>query len=71
MKDEDGAIRYYVDNVAIYAGLVKDADGNFYYINSTLKAVAGCTYAIGAAKTNGLLPAGIYTFDENGKMVDA
>ena len=70
VTDEDGEIRYYVDGVAQYAGLVQDAEGNYYYINSTRKAVKSCTYGIGEAKTNGLLPAGIYNFDADGKMID-
>ena len=70
IQDEDGEIRYYVDGVATYAGLVQDAEGNYYYINSTFKAVRSCTYGIGAAKTNGLLPAGIYEFGADCKMID-
>lgn len=42
--DADGEIRYYEEGVAVYAGLVQDADGNYYYINSTKKAVKNCTY---------------------------
>ncbi len=67
--DEDGEIRYYVEGVATYAGLVQDAEGNYYYINSTKKAVKNCKYGIGEAKTNGLLPAGIYEFGADGKMI--
>ena len=58
-----------MNGVATYAGLVKDADGNYYYINSFKKAVKDCTYTIGAAKTNGLLPAGTYHFGPDGKMI--
>ena len=68
-RDADGEIRYYVNGEEIYAGLVKDEEGNYYYINSTLKAVKNCTYGIGAARTNGLLPAGEYSFDADGKMI--
>ena len=68
-KDDDGEIRYYVNGKETYAGLVKDDDGNYYYINSTLKAVKNCTYGIGEAKTNGLLPAGVYKFGADGKMI--
>lgn len=66
--DPDGEIRFYKDGVAVFAGLVKDDEGNYYYINSTLKAAKSCTYAIGEAKTNGLLPGGIYRFGADGKM---
>jgi len=69
--DEDGEIRFYVDGVAQYAGLVQDAEGNYYYINSSKQAVKNCSYSIGAAKTNGLLPAGTYAFGADGKMINA
>lgn len=70
IEDADGELRYYVDGVATYAGLVQDAEGNYYYINSSKKAVKGMTYSIGESKTNGLLPAGKYSFDATGKMID-
>lgn len=68
--DEDGEIRYYVDGVPTRAGLVKDTDGSYYYINSTLKAVKNCTYTISEAMTNGLLPGGKYSFGADGRMID-
>ena len=68
--DADGEIRYYVDGVATYAGLVQDAEGNYYYINSGKKAVKNCTYGISEARANGLLPAGKYQFDAEGKMIN-
>ena len=67
--DKDGEIRYYVNGVATYAGLGRDLAGNYYYINSSLKAVKGCTYAVGEARTNGLLSSGEYQFDESGKLI--
>ena len=67
--DADGEIRYYVNGVATRAGLVQDAEGNYYYINSTLKAVKNCTYAFSDAMANGLLPAGTYKFGADGKMI--
>jgi hypothetical protein len=67
--DADGEIRYYVDGVATYAGLVQDAEGNYYYINSGKKAVKNRTYGISEAKANGLLPAGKYQFGADGKMI--
>lgn len=42
---------------------------NIYNINSAKKAVKNCTYSISEGRTNGLLPAGKYTFDATGKMV--
>ena len=66
--DDDGEIRYYVNGEAIYAGVVTDGT-SFYYINSSRKAVKNCTYGIGEAKTNGLIPAGSYAIDANGKII--
>ena len=65
-EDLNGNLGYYVDYVKNYAGLV-EVDGSFYYIASNLKSVKNCTYYV--TKTNGLKPAGYYTFDADGKMV--
>ena len=70
IHDEDGEIRYYKDDVPTRAGLVKDADGNYYYINSSLKAVKNCKYAFNTTMSNGLLPAGEYEFGADGKMLN-
>ena len=68
VRDADGEIRYYVDDVPTYAGLVKDTDGNYYYISgATLTAVKNCTKHI--TYTNRLLPAGTYTFGADGKLI--
>ena len=66
-EDLNGNLCYYVDYVKSYAGLVKDDDGNFYYIASDLKAVKNCTYYV--TKTNDLKPVGYYAFDTDGKMI--
>ena len=70
IHDEDGEIRFYVDGVPTRAGLVRDENGNYYYINSTLKAVKNCTYTFSTAMANGLMPGGTHHFDENGIMTD-
>ncbi len=58
---------YYAENGKfIYAGLVQDDDGNYYYINSSFKAVKGTYYV---TKTNNLLPAGEYVFGDDCKMI--
>jgi predicted peroxiredoxin len=67
--DSDGNVRYYVDGKATRAGLVQDSKGNYYYINSSLKAVKNCTYAFSTAMGNGLMPGGTYKFDASGKMI--
>ncbi|MBQ4562265.1 MAG: phosphodiester glycosidase family protein [Clostridia bacterium] len=70
IKDSNGDVRYYVDGKATRAGLVRDNEGNFYYINSSLKAVKNCSYSFAASMANGLLPAGTYKFDATGKLID-
>ena len=49
------------------AGLVF-IDGYYYYFGANAKAVKNRTYW--PSKTNGLLPMGPYTFDEQGRMVN-
>lgn len=64
--EENGELYYYVNDKKVYAGLI-EIDGALYYINSSYKVVAGTSYYV--SKTNGLVPAGRYTFDAEGKMV--
>ena len=66
--EEDGDIVYYENGVKIAKGLV-EYEGSYYFINSTLKAVKDCEYAFNATASNGLMPAGKYTFDADGKMI--
>ena len=47
----------------------RQADGSYYFINSSLKAVKNTYYAFSATHANGLLPAGRYFFGEDGKLV--
>ena len=68
--DKDGEIRYYVDDEPIYAGVVTDGNGNYYYINSSKKAVKNCSYTIGQTRANGLVESGTYSFDADGKMIN-
>jgi len=63
--EEDGVKYYYVNDKKTYAGLIV-IDGDYYYINSSYVVVTG-DYKV--SKTNGLLPAGKYHFDEDGKLV--
>ena len=58
---------YCVDGVIIANGLMK-IDGNYYYARTSNGAfVCNRTYWI--TKTNGLLDAGIYTFDDAGRII--
>ena len=63
----NGEKYYYVDGVKTYAGLIQ-IDGAYYYISSSCKPVIGRSYYV--SKTNDLKPAGNYTFDNDGKMVE-
>ena len=65
--DEDGEIRFYVNGEAIIAGVVQDADGNYYYIGTDRVAVKNASRTIREDLCNGLLsPHYVYNFDENG-----
>ncbi len=65
---ENGSLYYYVNGVRTGAGLIKK-DGDYYYVRtSNGEVIHGRSYWV--TLTNDLLPAGIYTFDEDGKMID-
>lgn len=59
---------YYVKGAKTYGGLIR-LDGEYYYVNSACKVIKGRDYTV--SKTNGLLPAGTYTFGADGKMLRA
>ena len=64
---ENGSLYYYVDGVLTGAGLIR-LNGDYYYVKtSNCEVVHGRSYWI--TDTNGLLPAGLYTFGADGKMV--
>ena len=64
---ENGSLYYYVDGVLTGAGLIQ-LDGDYYYVKtSNCEVVHGRSYWV--TDTNGLLPAGPYTFGADGKMV--
>ena len=68
--EANGDIRFYENGVAVAKGLVQDAEGNYYFINSTKKAVKNTWYAFAASGTNGLdVQPGKYFFGTDGKMV--
>ena len=65
---ENGSLYYYVDGVLTGAGLIQ-IDGDYYYVKSSnCEVVHGRSYWVTA--TNGLLPAGLYEFADDGKMID-
>ena len=64
---ENGSLYYYVDGVLTGAGLIQ-LNGDYYYVKtSNCEVVHGRSYWV--TDTNGLLPAGPYTFGADGKMV--
>ena len=65
LVDVNGTTYYYENYAKTYAGLI-EIDGDYYYINSACQPVKNRSYYV--AKTNGLLPAGSYDFDADGKM---
>jgi hypothetical protein len=64
--DSDGEIRFYDNGVATYAKLIY-VNGHYYYISS-LKAIRNQTYWI--SYPNGMMEAGSYTFDAQGRMTN-
>ena len=65
---ENGSLYYYENGALTGAGLIR-LDGDYYYVKtSNAEVVHGRTYWI--TVTNGLLPAGLYNFADDGKMID-
>ncbi|MCR5721794.1 MAG: fibronectin type III domain-containing protein, partial [Lachnospiraceae bacterium] len=62
---ENGKLYYYKLGSKYYAGLIKIED-DYYYVNGSGVVVTG-KYQI--TKTNGLMKAGWYNFDTDGKMI--
>ena len=64
---ENGSLYYYVDGKLTGAGLIR-LGGDYYYVKtSNCEVVHGRSYWV--TLTNGLLPAGLYTFGADGKMI--
>ena len=65
---ENGSLYYYVDGVLTGAGLIR-LNGDYYYVKtSNCEVVHGRSYWV--TDTNGLLPAGPYTFGTDSKMIN-
>ena len=64
----DNSVQYLKDGVPTFAGLVRSNVGDYYFIGTSKRAVTGVRYTFAASYTNGLLPAGTYSFDSAGKM---
>ena len=65
VMDDDGVLRYYVNDERTYAGLIKIGD-DYYYVNSKCEVVRDCDYYI--SWTHDLMPQGRYHFDADGKL---
>ena len=66
----NGQLYYFVDNVAMHAGLIKIGD-YYYYAATGGVIVTSTTRYINSVWVNGLMPAGTYEFDAEGKMIIA
>lgn len=64
----DGSVRYLVDGKPIHKGLVRDVEGNYYYINNTTYAVKDVYYP--TWKNNDLLTGNGHSFDQNGVLIN-
>ena len=60
--------KYYANGVLAAAGLIRQ-DGDYYYITKQCSVYTSGTLYLTDALTNGLLPAGNYEFDADGKLV--
>jgi len=65
--EADGMKWWVVNGRNTYGGLMF-IDGYYYYARTSGEIV--CNRKYGITKTNDLLPAREYTFDEEGKMID-
>lgn len=71
LRCADGRVIWCADGVPQYVGLVSDANGNYYYINSARCAVRGVQYAVSPAHSGGLLDEPkLLVFDEDGRLVN-
>jgi hypothetical protein len=64
--NENGTLYYYLNGYRNYAGLIYK-NGNYYYVRSSGQLAVNTTYWV--TKTNDLLKAANYSFDEEGKMI--
>lgn len=69
VREADGTVFYYEKYLKTAAGLVRDTDGSFYYITPSKVAVRDGIAYVPGTKTNGLLDAGYYYFDADGRMI--
>ena len=66
--EEDGVLYYYENGQRVHKCLFIDG-GDYYYAAAGGVLAVSTTRKVNEAWTNGLLPAGMYTFDAQGRMV--
>ena len=59
-------LNFYIDGVRVYEEGLYEYNGNYYYVRSNGLLL---TWGMYIEKTNGLLPAGEYTFGQDGKLI--
>jgi len=67
LAEENGTLYYYAEGKRSGGAGLIEIDGAYYYIDGAAQAV--CNQTVWVSKTNGLWPAGNYTFGADGKMV--
>ena len=70
--DETGTLYYYKDGAVcsgIYNSELVEIDGSVYLVKWSGKVAANETRVVIAAKTNGLVDAGVYNFGADGKLI--
>ena len=60
---------YYIDGVVQKSAGVVKIDNSYYYIGQRGQVYKGSSLYLNAEMTNGLFPAGVYSFDADGKMI--
>lgn len=71
LRRADGSVIFVENAKPLHAGLVADAEGSYYYVNSALCAVRGVHYEVSPARSGGLLTAPTeLVFDENGVLIN-
>ena len=66
INEDDGVLFYYIDGIKAYVGLFQEG-GYYYYAKHTGELIHDRSYYV--SKTNGLLPAGTYTFDSECHLI--
>lgn len=70
-RDSSGNIYYYIDGMQQSKLALFFCNGSYYYMSTSSTAIRyGVTYHISEIGSNGLLPAGSYVIDSDGRIVD-